>query len=125
MWFLIVLGWILAGAALCFLFPLAHVHGDSMEPTMHAGEVYLCRRLFVFPWTRIEHFSHKINRVYVVAPEQLNDPTHVRHVKRLRKVMPEGLWFEGDNKRVSYDSRHYGPVSPKRLVAVVIRRVFG
>lgn len=41
-------------------------------------------------------------------------------VKRIRRIDQAGLWLEGDNAAHSTDSRHYGVVQPRDVVARVL-----
>jgi len=43
-------------------------------------------------------------------------------VKRLTKVLDNGLWVEGDNSEISTDSRHYLTISPQEIVGIYLLR---
>lgn len=45
-------------------------------------------------------------------------------VKRVVRVLPDGVWVEGDNAAVSRDSRHFGVV-PRDQVLGVLRKKLG
>jgi len=103
--------WGIALAIVIFVttfFRVAIVDGESMEPTLYAGDVVLVSRM---------------------SPIHRNDVVIVRHdhayvVKRAIGIpgddMPGGklekgeYYIAGDNRQHSYDSREYGPVTKMR-----------
>ena len=96
-----------------YLFPVAQVEGDSMLPTYREGEYLICRRVFFKK-------KCKVNKIYVIylRDDEKGKPYYV--IKRLNKILCGGdYWFLGDNADVSYDSRHYGGIDPKRVIAEV------
>lgn len=96
-----------------YLFPVAQVEGDSMLPTYREGEYLICRRVFFKK-------KCKVNKIYVIhlRDDENGKPYYV--IKRLNKVFRGGYyWFLGDNADVSYDSRHYGSIESKRVIAEV------
>lgn len=102
---------------LLYMFPIIKVCGDSMHPTYFDGDVCISRRL-IFP----NRHKFLCNDVYVYHP-----PTdEQRHVlKRLSFItVTDRLYFLGDNSTVSFDSRSYGAVNKKRVVAKVIKKVW-
>ena len=105
-WFILVALIIIVVALLFYLFPLIEVCGNSMYPTFNDGEIVLGCRL-------IKHF--KIGDVFIYRP-----PVGQKYViKRLYAVsaVTGNLFFEGDNSEYSYDSRAYGYVMRKDVVA--------
>lgn len=112
--FLIILGIVIC--LLIFLFVLFRpvtIVGDSMYPTLKEGEVYFTTRV-------TKHTKFTVGNVYIyLAPYQR------RHcvIKRLKEISPTGeLFFEGDNKEVSYDSRDYGYISKEKVKFRVVLR---
>ena len=89
-------------------FPVA-VAGDSMEPTLRSGEWWLARR------TR----RVAVGDVVVVRQPEQED---LLTVKRITGRQGAGWWVEGDNSERSRDSRHYGPVDPEAILAVLVIR---
>ena len=89
-------------------FPVA-VAGDSMEPTLRAGEWWLARR------TR----RVRVGDVVVVRQPEQGDLLTVKRVTRLEGAK---CWVEGDNPPRSRDSRHYGPVDREEIIAHLVVR---
>lgn len=101
------------GLILIYLFPPVTVCGNSMLPTYYNGELLLSTRLF--RRDRIEEGG-----VYV-----FKSPTHegrllIKRVKRVRYDL-NGIYFLGDNTDDSHDSRDFGYVDPKNIVAKIIK----
>lgn len=103
--------------AMFYLFPLARVQGESMKPTLQHGQTLICTRLFCK--------NHQVGKIFVVKhPKQPGKLI----IKRLDHIVQEGecrrLYFVGDNHEASSDSREYGYVCHKNVVAralVVLR----
>lgn len=100
-----------------YLFPVVKICGDSMHPTLKNGEYYLGRRVF-------RKSKCKVGRIYVFKPPYEEDRGERFVIKRLYGIdYPKGgtpkCYFLGDNTEESYDSRHYGFVSCKDIVAVI------
>ncbi len=91
------------------LWPLGlyRVAGESMLPTYPAGATLMGWR-----WGRPAVGQ-------VVVARQAGRPL----VKRLVRIVPAGLWLQGDNAARSTDSRHFGAVPPAAVEAIIIRRL--
>lgn len=89
-------------------FPVA-VAGDSMEPTLSAGEWWLARR------TR----RVAVGDVVVVRQPEQED---LLTVKRITRREGARWWVEGDNSAHSRDSRHFGPVTEEAVLARLVIR---
>lgn len=110
-----------------WLFPVVEVSGCSMYPTYNDGDIIIATRLF---------FKFHKDRVYIYRPPyESEDEKYV--IKRLngmfsakrgtsilsqlstssilRGKKKSVLYFLGDNPPQSYDSRHYGAVSSRRV----------
>jgi nickel-type superoxide dismutase maturation protease len=87
---------------------LARVTGPSMSPTVRHGDRLLVRRVAALEGVRP---GDVVLARFPSRPDLLV-------VKRVRRTAPGGHWVEGDNPRVTDDSRAYGP-------AVVVGRVVG
>lgn len=99
---------------ICWFFPTVNVVGDSMHPTFTEGERVRGRRLLF-------KGKCKLNKVYIVHLKDVDgEPYYV--IKRLKHISSKGYWFLGDNSKVSYDSRNYGYVDPKKVIAVVMTK---
>lgn len=72
------------------------VVGDSMAPTLRAGDWVLARR------------SSRVRVGEVVVLTDPRSPTLL--VKRVAEVRPNGYYVLGDSPDASTDSRHFGAV---------------
>jgi nickel-type superoxide dismutase maturation protease len=90
-------------------FRLVVVSGDSMRPTLLAGD-----RLLVGPAGRL-----RVGDVVAVADPRL--PSRLL-VKRVRSVGLGSVEVGGDNERASTDSRHFGAVARSLVVGRVLYR---
>jgi phage repressor protein C with HTH and peptisase S24 domain len=88
---------------------LARVHGRSMTPTYHEGDVLLV----------LHGASPRVGRPAVVRL-----PNGVVAVKRVVRREPGGWWVERDNPREGVDSWTVGAVPDERVVARVLVRVW-
>lgn len=113
-YFLCIIGLVgLITVFLLFMFPRVEVDGDSMLPTFHSGELLRASRF-------IRTSKLKVGDIYVFAPPY---DSGARVIKRLTFIDDSGyLFFEGDNKRVSYDSRQYGAVTKSRVIAHIVSK---
>lgn len=80
------------------------VAGRSMEPALRPGKI-------VFAWSRGK-----------VRPGRVVIFRHhgYEKIKRVQSVEPKGVVVGGDNRSSSTDSREYGPIPYKDILAVVI-----
>ena len=92
------------------------VHGNSMEPTLGAGD-----RVIVDLWT----YRHRPPRPGEIVLVEGTHPGSATMVKRVA-VSPDGdmlegrtLWVLGDNPRSSADSRQLGGIPLERVVGRV------
>lgn len=97
-----------------FLLPVIQICGYSMFPTMTDGEFHLGRRVF-------RKTKCKVGEIYVFKPPYASDGERYV-VKRLSSIeIPRSgnpkYYFLGDNADDSYDSRYYGFVDCKNVVA--------
>ena len=89
----------------------ARVSGPSMVPTVRSGDRLLVRRLAAGEPVRP---GDVVLARFPARPEVLA-------VKRVRRVLPDGCWVEGDNPFATDDSRTYGTAVP---VGRVLARVW-
>ncbi|HZO89850.1 MAG TPA: signal peptidase I [Chthonomonadaceae bacterium] len=129
-------------------FRLGVVHGQSMAPTYQDGQVVLVRRRNL--WSGPLHHDDVvlvrkdrdvlIKRIYLLPGEELTNPAIVRatfvnnvadyYEQQItdtprgpitRLFVPEGfIVVLGDNRRVSDDSRQFGPVPIRNVLGVVV-----
>ena len=106
---------VLIVALLIYLFPVIKICGDSMYPTLNDGDIILGCRLCK---------SFKKKRVYVYRPPEQGKRYFV--IKRLTHISRDTgkLFFEGDNSDYSYDSRMYGYISPKKVIARYVFTIY-
>ena len=97
---------------LFFVFTPIRICGDSMHPTLIDGDVYFTLRV-----SKLHKFKEGDIYVYRTPYDKSKYA-----VKRLISSQGHYLFFEGDNKKVSYDSRHYGCISPKQVKFRVLKR---
>ena len=94
-----------------FLIPMYIVEGNSMIPTFNKGDILITKRLF--------NKTLQVSEVYVFKGKKYTDKQYV--IKRLTVLDERGYcYFTGDNPDESFDSRHYGYVNPKEVIAKVI-----
>jgi nickel-type superoxide dismutase maturation protease len=98
-----------ASGGIVFGLRLIRVIGPSMEPALRNGEVWVASRGRVRPGSLV--VLCEPGRPALLA------------VKRAIAQHEDGWWVSGDNPASSRDSRHYGPVAPKDIVAVLRFRV--
>ena len=92
-------------------FPITYVRGASMYPAIQHGDILFSARVFNY-----EKHKCKPGRIYVYrSPDERK-----RVISRLIGIAEGEYFFEGDNKDDSYDSRHYGLVDPKSVIAEVV-----
>ncbi len=131
-------------------FRLGIVHGESMYPTYHNGQVVLVRRYNMF-CPRLKRYDVIllrqgndviIKRIYRLSGEVVDttfpdvkdqairtgladyyeqQTTKVNGVKHVRFTVPKGyIVVMGDNLPVSDDSRVFGPVPVKNVLGIVV-----
>ena len=109
-----VLGILLTSLIFFFFFPIVQICGYSMFPTLLDGEVFLSKRVF-------RKSKCKAGKIYVYRPPY--DSNEERFViKRLAFIQDGKYYFLGDNANDSYDSRYYGYVDSKNVVAQLLTR---
>lgn len=103
-----------------YSFPLAVVDGDSMYPTFYHGDILLCRRVFIK-----RRRSYSPGEILVFEAPYEDEKYFV--IKRVSFFIEQDntkyLYFLGDNQSKSYDSRMYGLVDCKEVVATVLFRI--
>lgn len=95
-----------------YSFPIVKICGDSMSPTLLDGEYCLGRRVF-------RKKRCRVGSIYVYRPPNNGKSDERYVVKRLVAKVGNMCFFLGDNRSSSYDSRHYGYVSSRDIVARV------
>ena len=92
-----------------YLFPNLDIVGNSMYSTLLDWEKKHSRRFFN------KFDTPKIGRIYVYR-----DPTGKLVIKRLKMIKDDLCYFVGDNPSMSYDSRYYGFINRKHIVALLM-----
>ena len=95
-------------------FPISRltVIGNSMTPALKEGQDILS-----FNWAYL--FSKpKKGDIVIVQNSKLQAKSEI--VKRVVKVEGKQVFVEGDNKRQSTDSRHFGPIRIDQIIGKVI-----
>ena len=111
---LIVLGIVLTLLLVFSFFPVVQICGYSMFPTLSDGEFYMSRRVF-------RKSKCKVGKIYVYRPPYESEEEKFV-IKRLISIKDGKYYFLGDNSNDSYDSRYYGYVDSKNVVAQLITR---
>jgi signal peptidase I len=125
-------------AARC-LFLITTVDGTSMEPTLRSGDRLLVRRtkrvrpgqVVVFRFAELidaearRSRSYQVKRAVAVPGDRLPARWEFPDIHRIAgTVVPRGSFVVlGDNREVSWDSRHHGLVRRDRFVGVMIRHL--
>lgn len=87
------------------------VKEKSMEPFLHEGASLIVLKYFLT--------SPKVGDVVIFS----HTTPPLIFVKRIIEIKNNKIWMEGDNKKVSIDSRKFGYVEAKRIVGKVILRI--
>lgn len=117
--FKIIITVVIVLGILYYLFPPIQIIGDSMYPTYKDGEVVCGSRVFR---------KSKLKKGDVIVYKTPTDGKIViKRVDRIINYYRLGkLTFEfyclGDNSDHSFDSRHYGYISSKKIVCKVINQ---
>ena len=107
----LTLYYILTHTSLIFMF--LTVSGRSMFPTLTEGDKL----------TSVRTYLCKLNVGDIVVAKPYDDGCENRLViKRIAKKDGDYFYLLGDNPNESYDSRNYGWVSKKEIVAKVVTR---
>lgn len=98
-------------------YPLVKVCGNSMYPTFIDGEMLFSKRIF-----NSKTYQFVVGEIYVFEnPLHEEGEEDVYVIKRLCYVTCSGkLFFLGDNREDSCDSRTYGEVNREMVVAKII-----
>lgn len=95
-------------------FPVVQICGYSMFPTLTDGEFYMGIRVF-------RKDKCKVGKIYVYRPPYESEEEKFV-IKRLADIKDGKYFFLGDNADDSYDSRYYGYVDSKNVVARLLTR---
>jgi signal peptidase I len=133
------LGLALAGAALVWLrhtFIVITVSGDSMEPSLYAGDRLLVRRMrassmrpgqiAVLRWPGPPPVAGQpwmVKRVAAAPGDPIPAGSLPTAFAELTRVPARRLVMLGDNSALSYDSRSLGLLGTELLRGVVVRRL--
>ena len=85
---------------------LAIIYGHSMIPSYAPGEVVLV----------------KYGAPFTVGDVVLINFTHRTDIKRVKEILGNRVFVQGDHEAVSIDSRNYGPVKDNLIIGKVIYR---
>lgn len=98
---------------------VAEVDGRSMAPLLGPDDRLICSRS-----------APRVRGAIVLRRGSSGGGYFVKRIVALPgedrmgvTVPPLYFWLEGDNKEVSADSRHYGPVAADEVVAVAVARL--
>ena len=97
-----------------FFFPVCFINGESMTPTLKPGSYVLATRLFSVP---------KLGGVYIVRSQMDKKRLVIKRLSKIKAVDNNSemvYFFIGDNKEKSFDSRNWGYVPRKDILAKVI-----
>lgn len=110
----LLLGILLVTLLFLFFFPVIQICGYSMFPTLTDRETYFGRRIF-------RKDKCEVGNIYVYRPPYDSDEEKFV-IKRLADIKDGKYYFLGDNPDDSYDSRYYGYVDSKNVVAQLLTR---
>lgn len=111
---MIKLALLVALGAVGFTFPLVNVCGDSMYPTYHDGELLFSHRIF-----NKKKLKSGDVIVYKCPTDNKVVIKRIERVDNMRETNDPLFYCLGDNRDVSYDSRYYGAIEPKRVICKV------
>ena len=109
-----LIGGVLLSLVFLFFFPVVQICGYSMFPTLNDQEIYFGRRIF-------NKSKCKVGNIYVYRPPYESEEEKFV-IKRLAEIKDGKYFFLGDNPNDSYDSRYYGYVDSKNVVAQLLTR---
>ena len=127
----IILSIFLLLAVLLYLFPPIQICGNSMYPALRDGDIGIGCRIYKL----------KLNSIYVYEPPVGRDMKNYYVVKRVSRIIIEHpigkihrnrygfygnikVFFEGDNRRESFDSNNYGTVDANKIVAKYLFTIY-
>ena len=104
-------------------FQNGHIQGNSMAPTLQDGDRIVSQRWgkeithgaiveIKLPNSQYPHVKRVIGMPGQLVLPPLSD-TEV-------ELGPDEYWVMGDNRPVSKDSRHFGPVNRKQIKGIII-----
>lgn len=88
------------------------VEGDSMHPTLHDGDYVHALRL-------TSRVRRRLVRPDAIVVARRPDAPEITVIKRVAAQDEAGLTLLGDHPALSTDSRHFGPLDPAAVEAVV------
>lgn len=81
------------------------IYGKSMLPVLKDSQDVLTVNWF---------FKPKIGDIVVIKHD------NIEMIKRIKKIVSNRVWIEGDNIEESTDSRNFGPIKIDQIVGKVI-----
>lgn len=98
---------------------IIRISGDSMLPTLHDGDLVLIDKL-------TSNEKYRLGEIVVYPSPYDIQVLVVKRIKRLKKIPVESgtynlAWLEGDNAKVSLDSRTYGWLETANMEGRVIK----
>lgn len=99
-------------SSLLKLFPLARytIQEKSMEPFLKEGDDVLVSKIF---------FKLKVGDIIILK----HSIPPYRFCKRITKQIVKEYFVEGDNKKISIDSRKFGSIQRKNIIGKVILKI--
>ena len=97
------------------------VDGTSMSPSFNHGD-WLLFRILRWPVAPTHaQLADLVGKVVLVRRSSEFGDDFLQ-IKRVIHVNESGIWVEGDNKAQSTDSRTWGYLSPKEIIAIYFLR---